>query len=294
MLSSKKIVLASSALVAFGVACGSDPAGSSETIGNTQAAVTFAPTFNPNVEDGGGYFYSYDLHGAAGIPLTDGATTMCFLSGIHGVFKSAGDRVAIRHSQGSWSFEGTKGTGNPGGYAHCLLNQPPWSAEHPFAYYSWQQGQAPVNMGTTTNRTCFLMAVQGNFTSMDDRVETRRADGTWYLDGTTASSSNGIAASAMCVPRAPVSNDSWTWSTSYQGLTALPWFNGIPWPNSSTNSGSACFLTHVRGRYNAQGGAEPPVMRVWMQDEGSSAFMWYLSGSKDDPGARSAKARCVF
>jgi hypothetical protein len=278
-------------LAVAGVACGGE-GDVLEPVASTTDALRFAPAFDINGEPGGGYSYMYSRDGAAGVSLTDGATTICFLSGIFGIFKSAADRVAIEHSQGSWGLRGAKGTGNPGGYAHCILAQPPGTAQHPFVYYSWKHGDPSVNMGTTTNRTCFLMAVQGNFSGTDDRVETRRSGGNWYLDGTSASAANGIAASAMCVPRAPISDDSYSWTTPNMG-TRLPFFNGSQWLNGTSDTGAACFLTHVRGRFNTQGGAAMPVARAWMEFDGAS-YAWWLSGSTDDPGTRIVKSRCVF
>lgn len=281
---------------AFG--CGGEGVGAETTATSTEA-LTFTPAFgagNPL-----GYEYSWSIHGNSSVTLPAYNNNICFLSGISGIFKSSQDGVSVQTSQGgNWILGGTRGTGNPGGNAYCISGVPAGTPSHPWAWYTWTSGQAAVDMGTTSGRTCFLTAVKGNFTGTSDLVRTRRSNGTWYLDGDAASASNGITASAVCVPK--LADDSFTWSTTYGQRTALPLNSlGQHYVMSANNGPTACFLTEVRGRFDTQAGASPPKAQAWIEQLSPSAWVWYLSGSASDsnlsdydPGTRTVKARCVF
>lgn len=281
-----------------GVACGGESADGIEPIAIAKEQLTFSPAYGPG--NPRGHEYSWSVHGNTTVTLPPYNNNICFLAGISGVFKSAQDGVTVGINQGgNWQLSGTRGTGNPGAYAYCIVGVPAGTPSHPWAWYTWTSGQAAVNMGTTTGRTCFLTAVKGNFTGTSDLVRTRRSNGTWLLDGGAASAANGITASAVCVPKS--ADDSYTWTSTQGSQTALPLISGTHYVMSANNGPAACFLTEVRGRFDTQAGATPPVAHAWIDPVNVSAWVWYLSGSSSDsslsdydPGTRTIKSRCVF
>ena len=59
---------------------------------------------------------------------------------------------------------------------------------------SWEQGDAPVPLGSDSDRICFLTGVRGNFAGGMEKVRVYKANNSWWLDG--ASAHTGVGAYA--------------------------------------------------------------------------------------------------
>ncbi|HEY0711772.1 MAG TPA: hypothetical protein VGF45_03805 [Polyangia bacterium] len=134
--------------------------------------------------------------------------------------------------------------------------------------YSWSKGQAPVDMGVSFGRTCFLTRVSGDFEGLGESVKAEVVTGRWKLSGTTGLP-GGISAKARCVYLFPTAWASWS-----KGQARV-----------SAQTGGACFLTRVAGQFN--GGGES----VGLVKDASNR--WTLGGSSQAPGSISASAVCV-
>jgi hypothetical protein len=135
--------------------------------------------------------------------------------------------------------------------------------------FSWTSRQAPMRMGTTRGRACFLTKVGGAFNSAEDEVHIVAEQDEWLLNGTTAAG-GFVEAAAACV--------------AAEGVTAeLDWHQGEQAVVLESETGFACFLTSAFGRF--EGGAE--VLSV-ARSEGS----WELSGMSQQDTLGGA-ARCL-
>ncbi|QDE91485.1 hypothetical protein BHS06_22295 [Myxococcus xanthus] len=135
--------------------------------------------------------------------------------------------------------------------------------------YTWSQGNIATPMGTTVNRTCYLMRVGGDFEGGGERVDIFQTGSSWYLGGN--SSQTGINGAAGCINVADTGTEyTWTQSSSY------PTYLG-----SSTNR--VCYLTGVAGKFH--GGGE------WVHVY-ETAGSWYMTGNSSQSGVR-ARARCI-
>jgi len=164
--------------------------------------------------------------------------------------------------------------------ASCTLpveeQEPIGQATEAFHYpTTWTKGEDEVDLGSTTNRYCFLGEVNGDFDGGAEFVEVVKSDGRWKLRGGSGTS-HTIGAGAYCRNRAKTVTGEATWT------------KGSPTLNLNTalnvDSGDSCFLTRVKGAFN--GGGE----RVRVQLNGST---WELGGASGASGTLSASVRCV-
>jgi len=133
--------------------------------------------------------------------------------------------------------------------------------------WEWHQGWNPVDLGTATNRTCYLQGIAGDFDSDQEMVEVYIAGGRWYLGGTSHRS--GVYAAARCVNKPSTAEVSWTQGSARKALES-----------AATHS---CFLERIKGHF--EGAGEEVSVRV---DNGT----WYLDGKSNQQGV-GASARCV-
>jgi hypothetical protein len=133
--------------------------------------------------------------------------------------------------------------------------------------YSWSKGAAPVDMGPSFGRICFLSRISGDFEGAGEAVRSQIVNGRWVLSGTSAQAS--ISASATCVYVFPSKYASWT---KGQAKTFV-------------QNGGACWLTSVSGQFN--GGGEFVALTK------DASQNWFFSGGSGAPGALSATAACV-
>ena len=134
--------------------------------------------------------------------------------------------------------------------------------------FAWTSRQAPVVMGSTQGRACFLTRVGGAFNSAQDTVEIVAQNGQWVLRG-TAAAGGFVEGRAGCVG-AQVTDE----VTLQAGQT------GIDLQSFSTH---ACFLTRISGPF--QGGAENVQLA-------RSGTVWRFTGTSQQQGT-AASARCM-
>jgi hypothetical protein len=98
--------------------------------------------------------------------------------------------------------------------------------------YTWSQGQLGVNMGSATNKVCFLTRVQGKFRDVTESVGVGIVFGNWYLGG--SSQQTGVSARARCIA-----------ASSYSGEVTGTTTSAITLPLT----GTVCGLTGVGGKF---------------------------------------------
>ena len=131
--------------------------------------------------------------------MTPTGTSACFFTELQGRFRSTGDRVRITTGSQNWQLTGSNGAANtnPGVTARCLTlpaNQVSgWT-------HTWAAGEPGVDLGSTSNRVCFLVDIYGRFESDDDWVQTRISGSHWYLEGSITSG----GAAARCISGATI------------------------------------------------------------------------------------------
>ena len=135
---------------------------------------------------------------------------------------------------------------------------------------SWYAGQAPVPLGSTSGRACFLTRVEGMFGSTR-YVRIYASNNSWWLHGT----SSGVSARARCVN-----------AFSYTGEYA--WSQGQNPINMGSTTRRACFLTGVGGDF--EGSGERVEVFASFPPYGGS---WLLGGSSVHAGVH-ARARCIL
>lgn len=251
--------------------CGAAEEGDmSESVDSTTEAIT-RTTF-------GGRTWS---QGSAFQDLGSSVDRACFLTGVKGAFEGGGEAVFVRVSGGRWQLGGQSGQVSIGGRANCVLN-PNYTAE-----VTWSQGQAAKNLGSASDRVCFLTRVAGKLEGGGELVRTRISGASWVLDGT--SQQVGVNAAARCLLTTNFSGElSWLQGAGSTALTSLS-----VQPNDF--SGPACFLTRVKGAF--EGGGEEVFVNP--RDFGVNEvprvrkIQWFLGGASQQQ-AVGASARCVF
>lgn len=159
------------------------------------------------------------------------------------------------------------------------LQNPPAepSAVQKMWFFKWYQGfgSAPVPMGSTSDRFCFLNEVRGRFKGAGESVRIYQSNGSWWLYG--SSQQIDVMAGAVCIPRD-------YWGKLLDVSAEYSWSQGSnPVYMGSTAGYRVCFLTRVTGDF--EGGGE----RVEAYRSGGS---WWLGGSSGQAGV-AASARCV-
>jgi len=148
--------------------------------------------------------------------------------------------------------------------------------------YSWGcAGSCTLDLGTATNRTCFLAGVRGNLTGKTSQPlvpsSVRLSVGAnWWLDVRSALG-NPLAGDAICVDTAVNRTSKFTWSS---GAAATPMGTGT--------AARRCFLTDV---YNLDGfKLNTDFARVWKD---SFTGIWYVGGNQSGTYGASVTATCV-
>lgn len=137
---------------------------------------------------------------------------------------------------------------------------------------TWSQGQQPVNLGSASDRFCFLTSIQGKFDGAGEFVRLQISGGQWQLTG--GSGQVGVAASARC-----------QLSIAASDITAeTNWVQGQAQQNLGSTNNRACFLTGVEGRF--RGGGEA----VWVRKSGGN----YVLGGQSGQVSVGGRARCVL
>ena len=121
----------------------------------------------------------------------------CFLSRVQGDFEGNGEMFRVVRRDGRWLLEGSSAQDddNRAG-ARCV---PARNVSEPF---TWNDGDASVNMGSGPSRFCFLTRVQGDFAGLAEHVDivpsAREADVfDWLLTG-HSNQPGEVSGSAVC------------------------------------------------------------------------------------------------
>jgi hypothetical protein len=139
------------------------------------------------------------------------------------------------------------------------------------AEQTWSQGQAPVVLGSSSNRFCYLTSISGKFEGGGESVHVRINNGQWELTGT--SGQVGVSARARCQLNVSGANITGEFS----------WVQGQSELNLGSTNTQACFLTRVAGKFNGGGEA------VWVRKSGST----YLLGGMSNQVGVGTRARCL-
>lgn len=187
---------------------------------------------------------------------------VCFLTGMKGRFKGAGELIETAILSHTWYLQGHSGQAEVEARAGCLGGHPP------LREFEWSQGMPKVRMEAVQNNACFLTQVVGKFMGGGERVEITEENGHYYLGGSSLQS--GVGAKARCVGNTVRKHkDEWT--------------QGSPTKALGQEANQVCFLTRVTGRFEGRGES----VHVYVAN-GS----WYLGGSSGQNEV-GASAVCV-
>jgi hypothetical protein len=260
----------------FGAGCGAAE-DFEENVATANEAVTLTPAAGtPGMTAG----YEWNA-GAQPQFMPSTSTHVCFLTGIQGLFTSANDSIAAeRVSPGVWQLSGTRGTGLPGGRSYCFASTP--VTGYDTTTYNWPVGgsTAMVDMGAEANRTCFLTRVKGRFSGTPNSMVARVFQGRWVLYGGSASASDGVAGSAVCVKTAmnPLGAN-YTWASG-SGLVSLPiGSDNFPIWSNSPNGPYFCGMTMVGGNFLTRAANMNNIIRATYETVAiGPSYGWNLRG----------------
>lgn len=200
--------------------------------------------------------------GQAAVNLGSSSNRFCFLTSIAGKFAGGGESVRLQIVSGQWQLTGTSGQRDVAAIARCQLNV---TGADITSESVWSQGQGEVNLGSTANRACFLMGVQGKFEGGGEAVWVRKSGGNYLLGG--QSQQAGVGARARCLRNRITFTNDWTWNQSQGATTMVQAF--------VENDGWACGLTRMTGRFH--GGGE----RIYIDWTGSTRRLLGTSAQVD-------------
>lgn len=216
--------------------------------------------------------------------LAPQATSSCFLVGLGGSLQQSGASEAsyigtypVKGQTNWYTFVST----NPGhrwSRARCLLNTPRdlhnffrWNSARPLH----TTGDPPQDMGSSSDRVCWIIEVGGPFGS-NDQVRIRDVNGRWILDGSTslvatsARPNDYLHVGALCVPGVSSSE-----RTQEYTLNAPANATGYAYTTvAKTADPPFCGFTKIGGKFDADGDS------FWIGADNSS--VWYLRGHSND------------
>ena len=196
------------------------------------------------------------------------ANSICYLTGVSGKFRGAGESVKIERLNGYYYLNGSSHQEGIQAWAMCIENQESGTLG---ADYTWNQMmQLPIIMKDSRSNTCYLTGLSGKFMGGGEMVEITNSGNLWILSG--ISSQTGVSANANCIS----SKDSNLHVT-------FEWSQGQAPVTMTNTQTSICVLQKVRGAFS--GGAES--VRITQQNG-----KYVLSGSSNQHGV-SAKALCI-
>jgi hypothetical protein len=251
---------------ACAVCCGSLAGCTAEVLEEEDLAQSLEPITNLSNE------YTWN-QGTLDVYMGDWTEWTCFLNGMKGNFQGWGESIyAIPLSNpfgSNWFLTGSSYQTGVGTFSRCIR----YSAASLGQFYSWNQGDAPVDMGTGS-KICAITRISGKFASQNERIEiTRSTNGRWTLYG--ASTTQDVSAQAVCFA-GPTAGTEYVWNST-QGAPTPMAANPLP------NSRNFCWLTHISGNFDSPN----DIVRVQYD---VNASLWSLNGGGS--GAKSAKARC--
>ncbi|HYQ00966.1 MAG TPA: hypothetical protein VER96_19990 [Polyangiaceae bacterium] len=217
--------------------------------------------------------------------MLSSAGNVCFLTGIHGKFKSNSEMVMISNVRGYWYVTGRSNQPGTGATARCFKYD---SAKVIATRINESISGKDLDLGA--HRFCALSRVSGSFESDADLVRVYQASsGHWFLQSTATSS--GVNAGALCLdddPKTPLRASRIT-DVAAGDIQVLA-ENLIPNETKPTEplKGPACFLTGMAGKFSGEGGN----VQTFVSASAKGTWNYYLRATSADaaPGVASSGA----
>jgi hypothetical protein len=209
--------------------------------------------------------------------------SVCFLTGIHGKFRSMSDMVKVSNVRGNWYVTGTSKQPEVGATARCFKYD---SAKVIQTQFNESARLQDLDLGA--HRFCALSRVSGHFQSDQDVVRVYLAsNGHWFLQ--TSAASSGVNGGALCLDDAPATPLHAGRTTDVQGgdLQVLA-ENLIPHETKPTEplKGPACFLTRMAGNFSGAGAN----VQTFVAASANGTWNYYLRATGSEPGVASSGA----
>jgi hypothetical protein len=177
-----------------------------------------------------GWGYSLHYTDYKSVPIGTSVGRTCFLQGVAGRFAPiVFDSVGLQEFGNTYEIFVNSDGAPLSAWVGCVN-----SAAGRTPVVTWNTGDPPIILGSTTNRQCFLTMVgstSNGFSSPSDYVRVYKAFGAWFLGG---SQSAQVQAAARCIN---VSGLDGGWQYGGTGV----------WPLAIESGGKNCFLTGIRG-----------------------------------------------
>ena len=194
----------------------------------------------------------------------------CFLTRVSGNFEGSGESVHVYYSSGNWYLGGTSSQSGVSASATCIPRDY-WGQYLQIGPEKiWNSPIYPIDLGSVTNRVCFLTYVSGKFMGAGERVYTYVSNNKWYISGNSGGYYD-IAGGARCVTTTTGVAGPYNWA---QGQAAVAMANANDW---------VCGLTRVQGKL---AGAAESVVSYIVND------VWHLGGTSNQSGVSGA-AYCM-
>ncbi len=224
--------------------------------------------------------YSWERHRPSRRMLPS-ASSVCFLTGVHGKFRGTSEMVKISNVRGYWYVTGISNQPGVGATARC------------FKYDSTKvlatrihESSAANDLDLGVHRFCALSRVSGNFESDGDAVKVYRASsGHWFLQATATST--GLNGGAICLdddPATPLRTS--RIADVVAGDTQVIAANLIPNETKQTEplKGPACFLSRMTGKFSGEGGS----VQTFVASTVNGTWNYYLRATGSEPGVASS------
>ena len=207
--------------------------------------------------------------------------SVCFLTGVHGKFRSVLDMVKVSNVRGNWYVTGRSNQAEVGATARCFKYE---SAKVVQTQFNESAREADLDLGA--HRFCGLSRVAGNFESDRDVVKVYLAsNGHWFLQ--TAATSSGVNGGAICLDDDPATPLHASRVADVEaGDTQVIAENLIPHETKPTEplKGPACFLTRMAGKFSGAGGN----VQTFVAASANGTWNYYLRATGSEPGVASS------
>lgn len=209
--------------------------------------------------------------------------SVCFLTGIHGKFRSMSDMVKVSNVRGNWYVTGISNQPEVGATARCFKYD---AAKVVQTQFNESARQKDLDLGV--HRFCALSRVSGNFQSDQDVVKVYLAgNGHYFLQ--TAATSSGVNGGAVCLDDDPATplQASRTADATAGNIEVLA-ENLIPRETKPTEplKGPACFLTRMAGNFSGAGGN----VQTFVAASATGSWNYYLRATGSETGVASSGA----
>jgi hypothetical protein len=224
--------------------------------------------------------------GQNSVPMTPVASSVCFLTGISGSFDNANGWLSavgtgeLGGGTTNW-YLGSNPQGDRKAFARCLLGVSPSQRTGP---HTWDQGDAALDIGSSSNRICLLTAVQGKYNGNGEQARVRISDGRWILDGTSGTSENYmITSQAYCV----LGVSSTERSGEYSVIAPAGGSTSVTTEYEYAEDSAFCALTRVQGKFNS------PFDSMYTTAGGFPPQPFWWVGAGSDSSTVRGGARCI-